>query len=305
MNKTLRALFFLAAAVLLASAVSAAELHVGEGQEFSTPRAAARAVKDGDTVVIHAGTYHGDVCAWSADRLTIRGEGSDKVFLEADGQLCMGKGIWVVSGSGVTISGVTFRGAACPDKNGAGIRVEPSATGLTVRGCVFRDNQNGILSGTGDGSMTVEFCEFVHNGAGDGYSHNIYIGKIRKLIFRHNLSHHAPVGHGLKSRALETVVEGCRFDDGMDGRSSYLADFPNGGKVVVRDCCFRQSPAAENGRMVCFGLEGSLHPDGGFLLENNTFVNLRESPGSFVVAEGMTPVARGNTFEGPGDGRLE
>lgn len=291
-------------ALLLAATLQADTLHVGQGQPFARPSDAAKVAKDGDTVFIHAGNYRGDVCAWRANNLTLQGEGADCVTLDADGAICMGKGLWVMVGKNATLSGITFRGARCPDRNGAGIRIEPSAADITIRGCTFRENENGILSGPGDGTTTIEYCTFVHNGAGDGASHNLYIGAISKLVFRHNLSDHANNGHNLKSRAHENLVEGCRFDDATDGHSSYLADFPNGGLVTVRDCYFRQAPTAENNRLVAYGQEGNLHPNSQFLFENNTLVNLRDRGASFVAVKGSTPTARNNTYEGKGENRL-
>ncbi len=76
-----------------------------------------------------------------------------------------GKAIWVVQGSDTTIENVELTGAAVPDMNGAGIRQE--GKNLTVRGCLFHDNENGILAGDVAGSeILIETSEFDHNGAG-------------------------------------------------------------------------------------------------------------------------------------------
>lgn len=293
-------LSFLSSTLLLA----AETLHVGPGFPYPRPSDAAKIARDGDTVLIHAGTYLGDTCAWHAHNLTLLGEGPDLTILDANKSSCMGKGLWVISGTNATISGISFRGAHCPDQNGAGIRIEPSATTITIRACSFRNNQNGILSGPGPGTTTIEYCEFSHNGAGDGASHNLYIGAISKLIFRYNLSHHANHGHNLKSRAHISILEGCRFDDASSGCSSYLADFPNGGSVSIRNCFFQQAPTTQNYRLIAYGQEGNLHPTNQLLLENNTLINLRERGADFLAVQGTTPIAHNNSYQGKGDHKL-
>ena len=254
------------------------ELRVGPGEAFAKPSNAARAARDGDTVHIAEGEWRGDVCVWKANDLTILGAGADATVLDAEGRAAAGKGLWVVQGTNVTIQGMTLRGAACPDRNGAGIRHEADGA-LFVMDCRFENNENGVLSGVATNAvLTFERCVFRDNGAGDGYSHNLYVGRAKKLVFRDCLSDHAREGHALKSRALETVVENCVFDDGNDGRSSYLVDCPNGGRVRIDGCRFVQSPVAPNGTMVSVGEEGA-YPDSLLDLDRsrNAFENRRAS----------------------------
>ena len=259
-----------------------ATLRVGRGEKYEKPSQAAKAAKDGDTIVIAAGEYKGDVCAWRADNLTIRGAGMDKTVLDADGSICMGKGLWVVCGTNTTIEGVTFKGAKCQDRNGAGIRLDANGD-LTLRSCSFEGNENGILTGALDKcTVTVEKCRFSRNGHGDGYSHNLYIGAVKKLVFRDSVSDHAIRGHNLKSRAHETEILNSVFDDGRDGESSYLVNCPNGGKVKMKGCRLVQSPKASNGTMVSIGEEGA-YPDTEFENVGNSFRNLRPQGGQEVV----------------------
>ena len=117
----------------------------------------------------------------------------------------------------------------------------------------------------------------VHDDGCSDQSINLYIGRARKLVLRDCASDHAHEGHALKSRALETVVERCVFDDGDDGRSSYLVDCPNGGRVRIAGCRFVQSPVAPNGTMVSVGEEGGLHPGSVLDPRDNRFENRRAS----------------------------
>jgi hypothetical protein len=98
-------------------------------------------------------------------------------------------------------------GAKVPDKNGAALRLE--GTNFTLRNSFLHDNENGILSNANTSSnIVIEYTEFGHNGYGDGYSHNLYIGNVGSLTFRYNYSHDANVGHNLKSRA-PTSTRSC------------------------------------------------------------------------------------------------
>ena len=278
----MRLFVFLAAISAAASTVFSATIKVGPNEACKRPSAAARMAQDGDTIVIAAGEYKGDVCAWRANNLIIRGAGIGKTVLDADGRICMGKGLWVICGANIKIEGITFKGAKCPDKNGSGIRLDANGD-LTIKACSFEGNENGILTGVfPEATVTVDKCVFYKNGHGDGYSHNLYIGKIKKRVFKNSSSSHALMGHNLKSRALETVILNSVFDDGQDGTSSYLVNCPNGGKVTMKGCTLVQSPAASNGIMVAIGEEGA-YPDTKFENKGNKFRNLRPQGGEEVV----------------------
>lgn len=274
----------------LVFASSAQVIRVGAGEACQKPSAAAAVAQDGDTIEIAAGTYTGDVCVWRANRLTIRGAGATQTILDAAGKSCQGKGTWIVRGEGCSIEGLTFRGASCKDRNGAGIRYEADGV-LSLQKCRFTENENGILCGVlPKATIKIADCTFDRNGAGDGYSHNLYIGRIARLELTHCISHHAKVGHNLKSRARETIVQACTFDDGKDGTSSYLVNCPNGGTVRLVRCRLGQAPTASNGTMVSVGEEGAC-PGSSLLLVDCTFVN-RRSSGCEIFAAPSVPVTR-------------
>ena len=134
------------------------ELRVGPGEAFAKPSDAARAARDGDTVVIEAGEWKGDVCVWRANDLTILGAGADATVLDAEGRAAAGKGLWVVQGTNVAIRGVTLRGAACPDRNGAGIRHEADGA-LTVTDC----RSSYLVDCPNGGRVRIAGCRFVQS----------------------------------------------------------------------------------------------------------------------------------------------
>jgi hypothetical protein len=174
-------------------------LSVGPQGKYPAPCAAFAAAADGDTIEIDsAGSYVGDVCGIAKNKLTISGKGG-LAKIDAGGKNAQGKAIWVIQGDDTSIENIEFTGAAVPDMNGAGIRQE--GKNLHVAHCSFHDNENGILAGDAAGSeIVIEHSEFNHNGAGDGYSHNLYINHVAKLTFRYNWSHRSVIGHLLKSR---------------------------------------------------------------------------------------------------------
>jgi parallel beta helix pectate lyase-like protein len=275
-------------------------LRVGPNEELKRPSAAAGIARNGDVVEIEAGIYAGDAAVWRQHRLTIRGVGG-RAYLRADGAQAEGKAIWVIKGSDVTVEGVEFSGAKVPDGNGAGIRFE--GAGLTVRDCYFHHNQNGILTSPNPASeVVVEHSEFAHNGAGDGLTHNIYIGRIGSFTLRFSYVHHSIVGHNVKSRALKNYVTYNRIMDESDGRSSYTIDLPNGGLSFVIGNLIQQGPATENFTIVSYGAEGLQNPQNELYFVNNTVVNDRPGGGRFLfVRNAASALIVNNLFSGKGE----
>jgi hypothetical protein len=260
-------------------------LLVGPGKPYAVPSAAAAVAQSGDVVKITAGDYHGDVATWSVSNLTICGVGG-RARLFADGRNAQGKGLWVIGGGNVTVDSVEFHGTKVADQNGAGIRAENTGS-LLIRNSGFYDNENGILGPNGSGTLTIDRSEFARNGFGTGYTHNIYVGNAAKLTVTSSYFHEAKVGHNLKSRARESVIENSYFMDGPTGTSSYLADFPNGGKVYLRGNLFHKGPNAQNSTAISFGAEGLAASVNTLEVVHNTLVSTR-SGGNFLSAPAGT-----------------
>lgn len=279
---------------------SARVIKVGPVREVKTISAASNLANNGDVVEVDAGDYSGDVAIWRQDRLTLRAVGG-RVRLVASGASVEGKGIWVIRGGQISVSGFDFVGAAVRDKNGAGIRLEKGQ--LSVDNCRFLDNENGILTANNaEITLKVRNSEFGHNGAGDGQSHNIYVGGIGHLQVTGSYFHHARSGHLLKTRAVENFILYNRLVDGEKGRASYELEFPNGGIAYVIGNVIEQSPTTENFHLVSFGAEGLRWPKNELYLVNNTLIDLRAEPGVFLrVKEGVSVVyAVNNLLVGKG-----
>ena len=154
-----------------------------------------------------------------------------------------------------------------PDQNGAALRLD--GTNFTLRTSFLHDNENGVLGGANTASnIVIENSEFGHNGYGDGYSHNLYIGNVASLTFRYNFSHDANVGHNLKSRARLNMIAYNRFTSlragetgsTAGGQPSYEIDLPNAGTSYIIGNVIQQPSANQNPGMLAYGEEGATNP---------------------------------------------
>jgi hypothetical protein len=302
MSKTIFLKFgqFVATLVVLviASYAGPRTLQVGPGAKYKMPCQAFMDAQDGDVIEIDAvGNYDGDVCRISANDLVIRGA-NGRAKIDAAGRDKEGKAIWVIGGNNTLIENIELSGCRVLHRNGAGIRQE--GANLTVRNCYFHDNENGILSGVSPQSeILIENTEFARNGYGDGQSHNLYIGNIKKFTIRYCYSHESIGGQLVKSRAAENQILYNRLSD--EKGSNYELDLPNGGIAFVIGNLFQQSPTTTNGGILAFGAEGPT-PDSKLVVVNNTFVNDRHT-GIFVQVHKLVTkpsLIINNIFSGPG-----
>ncbi len=282
--------------------IAGEKLEVGPGKKFEKVAAALKAARDGDTIEIDAkGKYEQDVGYVKANDLTIRGVGEGRAVLDAQGTCAGRKGIFVTAGKNITVENIEFRNAG-GEVNAAGIRAE--GENLTVRNCKFHDCRDAILGGKGE--VLIEHSEFSwcgHNA--DPATHNLYISeRVTKLTYRYNYSHHSREGHLLKSRARESWLLYNRLTD-EDGTGSAVADFPNGGVVVLLGNILQKGPRGQNNRPITYGMEGIKHEKNALVVASNTIVweNRRPQEVGFVhvknAPEGFSAVIRNNLCVGP------
>ena len=271
-------------------------LYVGAAQQYTRIADAVIASHDGDVIQVQAGTYLNDFATINT-KITIEGVGG-MVHLSATQAPPDGKAV-LTTNTDVTLDHIEISGAQVADGNGAGIRYQ--AGNLTITNSWFHDNQDGILGGSGGvGTITIRNSEFGHNGIGDGYTHNLYVGDIASLSIDGSYFHDAVVGHEIKSRAEQTTITNSRIQDGPDGTASYSIDLPNGGAATVRNNVIEQGPRSSNPAMVAFGEEGSLHAGSNLSVTGNTILNDLASPSISGVwnATGITAMVSGNVFYG-------
>ncbi len=295
---TIFRLFVLASCVVTCGAW-AETLRVGPAERIHTIAEAARVARDGDVVEIASGDYKADVAVWTQQDLTIRGVGAMPKLI-AMGAAAESKAIFVVRGDRIRIENLEFRGAKVRDRNGAGIRHE--AGKLTVVGCRFLENENGILTANDERlSLEIERSEFGYNGSGEGQSHNLYVGAIASLQVTGSYFHHANVGHLLKSRARDNRILYNRLTDEIGGRASYELEFPSGGTALVVGNQIEQSSTTENSKIISFGAEGLKWPKNALYLAHNTIVNDRPQGARMLdVRAGVAVVAVNNVLVGQG-----
>ena len=92
---------------------SATELHVGFGQAHSTIQSAVDAASEGDTIIVHAGSYTENVNI--NEQLTLQGEDADVVTVTA---AVSNDHVFEVTADSVSISGFTVTGATASSKAG-------------------------------------------------------------------------------------------------------------------------------------------------------------------------------------------
>ncbi len=305
---------------------------VGKGYEYTTPKALATAhqlsqlsgkgglLEDGDTIEIEAGTYKEQEMLWGSykqgiNNLTIRGVGGMAHLIGPSDGLIHDKGIFIITGKNTLIENIEFSGAYNQPSyglfsygNGAGIRTEPGIETLILRNCYIHHNENGILTPSDPtAELLIEYSEFAHNGAGDGYSHNIYVGHYKKFTLRYSSSHQTKVGHNVKSRAEQNYIIFNRIADEEKGSSSYAIDLPNGGEANIIGNVIHQGKNAENTNIIfAYGLLkiekglSALHPLRRVTVAHNIFINDKGIP-DFIHLQGYpeTNIVN-NIFKGPG-----
>jgi hypothetical protein len=249
-------------------------LRVGENHKFKFPSDAARAAKDGDTIEIDAGTYHNDYATWKQNDITIRGVGG-MAHLKSKGLIPNKKAIWIINGNNVLIENIEFSGASVRDTNGAGIRHQGG--NLTLRNTFFHHNEFSILSGRlPDAVIEIESSRFWFQQRERRFSHGVYIGTARRLVFVGNHVKGTSQGHQVKSRAMENHILYNRIEDVPGGDSSRLIDLSNCGLTFIIGNDLHQAATSENLNAIGYGPEGCrklTEKQMRLYVVNNTFVN--------------------------------
>ncbi len=253
------------------SPAAAATLIVGPAAPAMPLVQALQEAQDGDTIALMPGNYKGQVGVITQKRLTLRGV-SERPVLQFAGHVAERKGLLVVRGSDVTIENIEFRGARADDANGAGIRHETGK--LTVRNCLFLDNEMGIITNNDPAAeLVVEDSEFgLAPRVVGGLHHLLYVGRIGKFSIRGSRFYSGFEGHLIKSRARESRIAYNLIYDGDEGQASYEIDLPNGGMAWIIGNVIGQNDRSQNPVMVAYGAEGGFWPNNGLYMAHNSLV---------------------------------
>ena len=292
------------------------------GITYATVSDAINAAAAGDVIQLSAGTYSEDFplihditiqgvggLARLTPVLTVNPQPGDPIYQPPSNA----KAILVTQGA-VTLDHIELTGAAVSPTNGgngAGIRYETGS--LTITNSHIFGNQEGLLADANPGAaITIDHSEFDHNGAEDGFTHNIYVGQIGTLTITNSYIHDALGGHEVKSRADVTTITGSRIQDGL-ADASYLVDLPNGGVGLLSNDVFAKGVNAPNFSGIHFG--GELDPvidPSSLTLGHITWINLLDPS----LTQGYSPVVldhaspygtpsiTDSTFYGIGTGQL-
>ena len=200
----------------------------------------------GGSVAIPSGEYRLSDLRISKDLALVGERLGGVVFV---GAKPLAKGLIVTDpGISLSVEKIVFKGAASPDKNGAGIRHQ--GRDLIIRNCVFEDNENGLLA-TGDekGRIHITSSQFRRNGHGDGRSHGVYVSKGASLLVEKTRFTATRVGHHIKTLTAETQITESKLDDAM-GNGSYHIDQTGGGVLEILATTLVQGVDASNPTMI-------------------------------------------------------
>ncbi|MDE2081830.1 MAG: hypothetical protein KGI90_10790 [Burkholderiales bacterium] len=261
-------------------------LVVGPGGTPMALQDAVNQARDGDTIELLAGQYHGTVTI-DHRRLTLRGLGGKPPLIQGDAKLGLGGALFTVIGGEVTLEHLEFRGARNLDGSGAGVRQVGGH--LTVRRCSFFDNEHGLVAANdAQAELTVEDSVFgLAPHVVGGLYHLLNVGRIGKLSVTGSRFQQGFEGHLLRSRARESYIAYNFIHDGLRGGASYEIEIADGGLATVLGNVIAQGSQRQNPVLVAYGTEGRAWPLNRLYLVNNTMINYGWLPGWFLrVFEG-------------------
>lgn len=266
------------------------------GASYGTLGDALAAIGDGrGTVLVAPGTYRQCAVQQGGD-VTVRAATPGTAIF--DGVPCEGKGALVLRGKSSRIDGIVFQNIRVPDGNGAGIRLESG--NLTVSNSLFRNSEEGILTGDYDGGqVTIDKSTFRKLGRCDrdlDCAHGVYIGRLASLAVTNSRFDQGDGGHYLKTRTARVTVTGNSFDDSAGHLTNYMIDLSNGASGVISGNEMVQGKDKDNwSAFITVAPEGREHSSAGLVIEGNRagFVPGLERGSTFVANFTDDPVRIG------------
>ncbi len=258
------------AAAVLAQESAAPFTVVQSGRTFANLQQAVDAVGAGQgTIAIGPGTYRQCAVQEAGTITYVASQPGTAVF---ERTTCEGKAALVLRGKAARVSGITFRGMAVPDKNGAGIRLEQGD--LTVAQSWFVDSQQGILTADDEiGTIVIDKSTF--SGLGNcedpsGCAHSVYVGNYGTLRVTRTRFERGTGGHYLKARAKRVEVAASSFDDSAGRGTNYMIDLPEGSTGQITNNWFVQGRDKENySAFIAVAAEDGSHSADGLTIAGN------------------------------------
>lgn len=240
------------------------------GRAYGSLAEAIRAIGGGrGTIVVAPGTYHECATQQEGD-VTIRAATPGSAIF--DGVVCEGKAALVLRGRSSTVEGIVFQNLRVPDGNGAGIRLENG--NLTVSNSLFRNSEEGILTGDYDGGqVAIDKSTFRHLGRCDrdlDCAHGVYIGRLASLSVTNSRFDQGDGGHYLKTRTARVTISGNSFDDSGGHLTNYMIDLSNGATGTISGNEMVQGKDKDNwSAFITVAPEGREHSSAGLVIEGN------------------------------------
>ena len=257
-------------AALMAQEKAAAFTVTETGRGFANLQDAVESIGAGTgTVAIAPGIYR-QCAVQEAGRVSYLAARPGTVIF--DGATCEGKAALVLRGQEANVAGLTFRGMAVPDFNGAGIRLERGD--LTVAQSRFEDSEQGILTGDDPASViTIDKSTFsglgTCKGAG-GCAHSIYVGDYGMLRITRSRFEAGTGGHYVKARAGAVEISDNSFDDSQGRATNYMIDLPAGASGSITDNWFVRGRDKENySAFIAIAAEQQNHSADGLRIAGN------------------------------------
>ncbi|MDB4459210.1 right-handed parallel beta-helix repeat-containing protein [bacterium] len=178
-------------------------------------------------------------------------------------------------------------------KNGAAIYIEKGRF-ITLRGCVFHDCGNGLITSSDVENVHIDACHFYGNGnIGSIYEHNAYTS-VRGIVFEH--CRFGPLlrgarGNNLKDRSAGLVVRynwiegGTRMLDLVDADDPRTSGDPRYLETHVYGNVLIKTSVASNNQVIHFGGDSGKkdrYRNGMLYLFNNTVVSKRKDNTTLV-----------------------
>jgi len=271
--------------------VTAATLEVGDGKPFQRIEDAVAQAKSGDEIVVYpindGSTYRQPALLIRTAALTIRAADMNKpVVLDGEGFNYSGSGSvpraivqFDPGADGGTLDGFTLINARNESNNGAGVRIN-HANDVTIRNCVIRNNDMGIMSGgnvakKSGARQVIEKCTITDNGTekDSGYNHNLYLGGTSVTVRNSEIAR-SVTGHNLKSRAhLNYIIDNHihssanREIDIVDADG--VTNVPGSDSFLINNIIKKDPNCVGNKAVIHFGHDGKSSHDGTVWLIGN------------------------------------
>lgn len=281
------------------TAVSGATVN-GAAAPAGTLAALIAATPASGTLVLPAGVIVGT----SAVSGAVAGAGMGQTTIDATGlPPYQNKAVLVPAASGVTIRDLTIKGAVIPaslGNNAAGVREGGVGQPFTLVNVEITGCQNGVLTFADD--VTLTGGKTHDNGAGDGYTHEMYFGgsPTNVVTLTDWTSTCGPKStHALKSRAGTTIVNGGAYTGSPDTTGNVggsVIDIPDAGAVTITGATIAVAVGAANTLLLGYGMESAKNAATGLVvtLKNCVFPtggliqNGAHNPTATLVLDGCT-----------------